>query len=41
MAKIIMSKFEVLQNKSIDKELKKIEDISDYSWALARRQNFW
>jgi len=36
-----MSKFEVLQNNSIDKEIKKIDTISNYSWELARKQNFW
>jgi ABC-type multidrug transport system fused ATPase/permease subunit len=41
LAKIIMSKFEILQNSSIDKEIKKIDTISDYSWELARKQNFW
>lgn len=41
LAKIIMSKFEILQNSSIDKEIKKIDAISDYSWELARKQNFW
>lgn len=41
LAKIIMSKFEVLQNDSIDKEIQKIEKISNYSWQLARKQNFW
>ena len=41
LAKIIMSKFEVLQNKAIDYEIKKIDAIYDYSLDLARRQNFW
>jgi ABC-type multidrug transport system fused ATPase/permease subunit len=41
LAKIIMSKFEILQNNSIDKEIKKIDTISNYSWELARKQNFW
>lgn len=41
LAKIIMSKFEILQNNSIEKEIKKIDTISDYSWELARKQNFW
>jgi hypothetical protein len=36
-----MSKFEVLQNKAIDYEIKKIDAIYDYSLDLARRQNFW
>lgn len=41
LAKIIMSKFEILQNNSIDKELRKMDKISDYSWELARKQNLW
>ncbi|MBP6921607.1 ABC transporter ATP-binding protein, partial [Candidatus Gracilibacteria bacterium] len=41
LAKIIMSKFEILQNNSIDRELKKMDKISDYSWELARKQNLW
>lgn len=41
LAKIIMSKFEVLQNNSIKKEIEKINVISDYSRDLARKQNFW
>jgi ABC-type multidrug transport system fused ATPase/permease subunit len=41
LAKIIMSKFEILQSNSINKEIDKIDDISDYSWELARKQNFW
>lgn len=41
LAKIIMSKFEILQNNSIARELKKINTISDYSWLLARKQNLW
>lgn len=41
LAKIIMSKFEVLQNKTIRKEIQKINDISNYSRDLARKQNFW
>ncbi len=41
LAKIIMSKFEILQNNSIERELKKMDKISDYSWELARKQNLW
>jgi len=41
LAKIIMSKFEILQNNSISRELKKMDIISDYSWSLARKQNLW
>lgn len=41
LAKVIMSKFEILQNNSIARELKKINTISDYSWLLARKQNLW
>lgn len=41
LAKIIMSKFEILQNKTIHKEIQKIDAISDYSRDLARKQNFW
>ncbi|MBP7773488.1 ABC transporter ATP-binding protein [Candidatus Gracilibacteria bacterium] len=41
LAKIIMSKFEVLQNNSINKEIEKLNTISDYSRDLARKQNFW
>jgi len=41
LAKIIMSKFEVLQNNSIKKEIEKLNIISDYSRDLARKQNFW
>lgn len=41
LAKIIMSKFEILQNNSIKRELKKMDKISDYSWELAKKQNLW
>lgn len=41
LAKIIMSKFEILQSKTIEKEIQKIHLISDYSRDLARKQNFW
>ena len=41
LAKVIMSKFEVLQNNSVEKETAKMDDIYDYSWDLARRQTFW
>lgn len=41
LAKIIMSKFEILQNNSVTKEIKKMDLISDYSWSLARKQNLW
>lgn len=40
-AKIIMSKFEILQNNSIIKEIAKLDSIYRYSWDLARRQTFW
>lgn len=40
-AKIIMSKFEVLQNNGIEREVKKVTDISDVSRDLARKQNVW
>jgi ABC-type multidrug transport system fused ATPase/permease subunit len=41
LAKVIMSKFEILQNNSVEKETDKMDDIFDYSWDLARRQTFW
>lgn len=41
LAKVIMSKFEILQNSSVDKEMDKMDRIYDYSWDLARRQTFW
>gem|GEM_PF-2477950 len=41
LAKVIMSKFEILQNNSVNKEIDKMDDINDYSWDLARRQTFW
>jgi ABC-type multidrug transport system fused ATPase/permease subunit len=40
-AKVIMSKFEILQNNSVVKEVEKIDHISDYSWDLSRRQSLW
>ncbi len=41
LAKVIMSKFEILQNNSVWKETKKLDDIYDYSWDLARKQTLW
>ena len=41
LAKVIMSKFEILQNNSVEKEVEKMDTIFDYSWDLARRQTFW
>lgn len=41
LAKVIMSKFEILQNNSVVKEVEKMDAIYDYSWDLARRQTFW
>lgn len=41
LAKVIMSKFEILQNNSIEREIKKMNGIFDYSWDLSRRQTFW
>ncbi len=41
LAKIIMSKFEILQNNSVTQELNKMDMFSNHSWWLARKQNFW
>ena len=40
-AKIIMSKFEILQNNRIEEEIDKINVINDTSWMIARKQNLW
>ncbi len=36
-----MSKFEILQNSSVQKEIDKMDTIFDYSWELARKQTLW
>ncbi len=41
LAKVIMSKFEILQNNSVEKETEKMDVVYDYSWYLARKQTLW
>jgi len=41
LAKVIMSKFEILQNNSVEREIEKMNTVLDYSWDLSRRQTFW
>lgn len=41
LAKIVMSKFEILQNNSVEKEIGRMDAIFDYSWHLAEKQTLW